>query len=144
VFQCVAAVCCSVLQRVAVCCSVMQFCRSFLQFVAVCCSLLQCGAVGGSVLQCVAVRCIGLQGHTSSMTRVQLSREVRFRLKRSISETKHAFVTCIACTYSESCHVWMSHVTHMNESPDNTQHLRDKVHHVHTHAHKHTHARTHM
>ena len=45
--QCVAAVCCSVLQRVAACCSVLQC-------IAVCCSVFQCVAVCCSVLQCVA------------------------------------------------------------------------------------------
>jgi len=48
-----AAVCCSVLQRVAACCSVLQVCCSV---IAVCCSVLQYLAVCCcSVLQCAAV-----------------------------------------------------------------------------------------
>ena len=53
-----AAVCCSVLQRVA-CCSALQcvaVCCGVLQCVAVCCSVLRV-AVRCSALQCVAVRC---------------------------------------------------------------------------------------
>ena len=56
--QC-AAVCCSVLQRVAVYVLKMRIIgHRVMQCVAVCCSVLQCVAVCCSVIQCVVLQCV--------------------------------------------------------------------------------------
>ena len=121
--ECV-GVCCSVLPCVAMCCSVLQYdtvCCTVLQCVPMCCSVLQFAAVCCSVLQCMAVCCRMLQ-YVAVHSVLQCVAVCRSMLQRVACKTlrpkvlNHEFWIASRDTYEwVMSHIWMSHVTHMNE-----------------------------